>query len=757
MRGGINVIKEDKKIQNHDILKIVGYADKISVKPGENIDFKISTTSSNYSTSIVRLCGGITNSEIADLPIEIIDADCNGTYNGRLQTINAGSYAKLPLPESIFENGEFTVLMWVYATSPMLNREQILWSSQSINYNGARLFIDKAGHLSFAIKNDKNQSYQVKSDKSLEEKTWYLVAATYSIRDQKIGLYRRRCSGWTMEDKEQHITLVTDVDITNVRVSNTFLAAEQNPQLDGENHLHFNGKIENPKFIKIALNASQLQDVYSGKKIEEINNNFIANYDFGLEIASDKLIDKSSNAYHGAIYHTPTRAVTSHSWTGKKLDFKLSPDQYAAIHFHEDDIEDANWDTDVSWELPLGLKSGAYALKLEADGDIDYIPFFVRPYETSKKSKILFLVPTNTYLAYANERLFNLPLDAFMDHELELAKQDRYLIAHPEFGKSIYDTHTDGSGVHYSSRLRPIMNLRPHYRNWLNGFIRHLAADLYISGWLEKRGHQYDIATDEDLDKLGVDLLDQYQVLITGSHPEYWTRPMLEALQHFQSNGGRLMYMGGNGFYWVTSIDPKRPHLVEVRRGNSGTRSWDSPPGEVFHSTTGECGGLWRHNGYIPQSLVGIGLAAMGWGKCCGYRLLPDSKDERAKFIFEGIKDDEIIGDFGYIMGGAVGDEVDRYDLSLGTPKHALRLATATGLDNNYQLVHEDLLFTAPGQGGSENELVRADMTYFEIEGGGAVFSVGSINWAGSMAWNNYDNNVAKISDNVLNRFLFED
>ena len=37
---------------------------------------------------------------------------------------------------------------------------------------------------------------------------------------------------------------------------------------------------------------------------------------------------------------------------------------------------------------------------------------------------------------------------------------------------------------------------------------------------------------------------------------------------------------------------------------------------------------------------------------------------------------------------------------------------------------------------------------------GGAVFSTGSIAWAGSLAHNGYDNNVARITENVVRRFL---
>jgi N,N-dimethylformamidase len=45
-------------------------------------------------------------------------------------------------------------------------------------------------------------------------------------------------------------------------------------------------------------------------------------------------------------------------------------------------------------------------------------------------------------------------------------------------------------------------------------------------------------------------------------------------------------------------------------------------------------------------------------------------------------------------------------------------------------------------------------MTFFETPGGGAVFSVGSIAWLGSLSWNTFDNNVARVTENVLTRFL---
>ena len=69
-------------------------------------------------------------------------------------------------------------------------------------------------------------------------------------------------------------------------------------------------------------------------------------------------------------------------------------------------------------------------------------------------------------------------------------------------------------------------------------------------------------------------------------------------------------------------------------------------------------------------------------------------------------------------------------------------------------VVCEEILINAPGMCGGEHPLVRADMVFFETPSGGAVFSTSSISWAGSLSHNNYNNNVSRITENVLKRFL---
>jgi N,N-dimethylformamidase len=49
---------------------------------------------------------------------------------------------------------------------------------------------------------------------------------------------------------------------------------------------------------------------------------------------------------------------------------------------------------------------------------------------------------------------------------------------------------------------------------------------------------------------------------------------------------------------------------------------------------------------------------------------------------------------------------------------------------------------------------VRADLTYFEAPGGGAVFATSSIAWSGALSHAGYENNISRITGNVLDRFI---
>ena len=193
-----------------------------------------------------------------------------------------------------------------------------------------------------------------------------------------------------------------------------------------------------------------------------------------------------------------------------------------------------------------------------------------------------------------------------------LDQEDIFLLQNRNYGGSQYDTHSDGSGVSYSSRLRPILNMRPNYQSWLGGHgssLWQFNADTHIIDWLNARGFDCDCITDEDLHYEGVAALEGYDVVLTGSHPEYWSTPMWNGLEAFRHRGGRLMYLGANGWYWHVAYHDQEPGIMEVRRGEDGIRAWAAEPGEYYHSFTGEYGGLWRRKGKPPQMMAGTGFS----------------------------------------------------------------------------------------------------------------------------------------------------
>ncbi len=475
----------------------------------------------------------------------------------------------------------------------------------------------------------------------------------------------------------------------------------------------------------------------------------VAAWDFARDISSEAITDTSANRLHGETVNLPARAVTGHNWTGAEMDWRKAPEQYGAIHFHDDDLYDAGWQADFTLTIPAEMRSGVYAARLRADDAEFYVPFLVRPAPGAAKAKVAYLAATATYTVYSNNSgRFTAGFAELYHGRLTVYDATDMLgLDYPEIGLSTYDRHSDGSGVCYASRLRPATNIRPKGRLW------NYCADLFIVDWLEHAGVDYDVITDEDLHSEGLDLLRPYRVVVTGSHPEYYSADMLDGLDAWLRQGGRMMYLGGNGFYWRIAFHPAKPGLIEVRRAEDGTRTWIAEPGEYYHSFTGEYGGLWRRQQRPPNLVAGVGFIAQGFDACSYYRRTEQSRDPRVGFIFASV-DDEVLGDFGAQRGGAAGLEIDCYDARLGSPPHALVVARSEDHSNVYQLVNEEVAVAHGATDGVLSGAIRADMVFFETPGGGAVFSTGSIAYGGSLASNNFANNIARLTTNVLTRFL---
>ncbi|MHC9043928.1 N,N-dimethylformamidase beta subunit family domain-containing protein [Microbacterium saperdae] len=716
-------------------MTLTGYLNTLSAAPGEGVDLMISASAESVEVDMVRLQHGDDNPEGPGRKILAVPEFSARKVPGGLQDLHLGSCVVVPsLGSQPVDGLEVSVLM--QPTSHSSGREQGVLSLLGPDGSGVLgVVLDAHGRLALRGADDVTLAELVVG---WRKDGWYRVHIE-SSEGRRVVL---RCIP-TSRHGDGASVQAEGPAVTGAIVSSAVIGAVH-CRREGRQWIPdraFNGKLEHPQIHRRSKDGARVS---------------VAEWRFELDQGSAVAIDVSGCERDGIVVGSPARASTGHSWRHEEVDFTKAPEQYAAIHFHDDDLDDAGWAPSLAFTVPEGLASGIYAIELRADGAVDHVPFVVRPGDGARRARTAVLLPTFTYIAYANERMvtrLDFEGDQMSDHEIHPGHRDLELAEHPEWGLSLYDVHSDGSTCAYSTHLRPIPNLRPDYRAWLQNAPRHLSADLYLIDWLTEKGYPFDVITDHDLNRDGAALLAEYDVVLTGSHPEYVSGRMLDALDTHLESGGSLMYLGGNGFYWVTSQDRERPHLIEVRRGPVGTRPSEGAPGEGFHSTTGEPGGMWRQRGRWPNRLTGIGMTAQGWdSRAPGYRRNPDLP-ERCAFIFEGV-DEEVIGTFGLIMDGSSGDEIDRFDVGRGSPEETIVLATSTGHSDFYLLAGEDVMASRAGLGGTQNPDVRSDMTWLEKPGGGAVFSVGSICFLGSLSHNGYRNSISTVVANALDELL---
>lgn len=639
----------------------------------------------------------------------------------RHQRIDAGSYAIVDPAPKWPENSAFNLTINFFPTRPG-NSEQTL-----VAWGDLRLQI-KDGLLRLCV----GEICAICEDIILP-RCWYQATVSIDAASKVMGLTAAMLNptgGVRTEQSAQE------------RLSNWCVPRPQTALLfAAEPETVENGRLFTRNTFNGKLEAPVLSDGPDGE--------LIAAWDFSSGIPTDRITDRGPRELHGTLVNLPMRGATGSNWNGSVASWRQHPGQYGAIHFHDDDMVDCCWNTSLEIQPPENARSGYYIARLTANGVQSDVAFFVSAKAGEPRARLLFLAPTATYLSYANTHI------KFDSHNTEnlfeavtqLSEDELYLNLHRELGLSHYDTHSDDSGVVYSSSRRPMLNTRPglYTFNYLN--------DTHIIKWLESRNTSYDVATDEDLHRHGTELLQAYDVVMTGSHPEYYSTEMWDALNDYQNEGGRHIYLGGNGFYWRIAYSDTYPGVIENRRGVSGVRTWEGEPGEHHLAFSGEPGGLWRTHGRAPQALVGNGFSSTLFVKSTWFRRSEASFDPRYAFMFRGINTN-VIGDFGFRGGGCVGLEIDRWDKDLGSPPNSVVLATSEQVGQGGLLTGEEFITTTRALDGVQNGRVRADMVYFTTAGGGAVWSTGSIAWATSLLWNGGDNNVAKVTGNVLDRFL---
>lgn len=706
--------------QSNKAVPLVGYTDRLSARPGETIAFKVS--SELATPYIARLCRSISadaNPNGLGIVEQAMDeAFAQKTVESRRQAFYPGSYGLSDKPLRLDKQHSFSICVRIWPS--LLNglaQSIVSWGDVQLFINDSGCVCAKVGECSVSI------------NANIDIRHWYQLTLVFNHIDNSVSLQQSQLQLTKLSE-----TIKSSGSIASTLEQNApvYIAARNREQGISD---YFNGKIESPK-------------IYSAISSEE--SQLIVGWNFAQSMGSRSIPDKSVNANSLTLVNAPARAMASSLWDASEMCWRHKPEHYEAIHFHDDDIYDFEWETDFTFTIPKTLPSGVYVMRIKSGEHEDAMPFYVCPPIGTTTAKLCVLIPTFTYSIYGNHARPDY-VEAWQRKNEQWGAYPHNPAEYPYYGLSTYNFHSDGSGICHASHHRPLFNMRPGYITFGNATcsgLRHFQADSHLISWLHNKSIDYDIITDQQLHDEGVAAIQDYAAVTTTTHPEYHTPESWNALLDYRNSGGHLAYLGGNGFYWRIAIHTESTDLLEIRRGEDGIRAWAAEPGEYYHAFDGAYGGLWRRNGKPPQQLVGVGFSAQGQFNGSYYRRV--CHDKAFEWVFNGIEGD-IIGDFGFSGHGAAGFELDRMDHRLGSPLNSTLLASSEDHSDDFILVPEEMLThltNVPGE--KEESLLRADIIYFEVAGGGSVFTTGSITFCGSLPHNQFDNNVSQLLSNVL-------
>jgi N,N-dimethylformamidase len=433
----------------------------------------------------------------------------------------------------------------------------------------------------------------------------------------------------------------------------------------------------------------------------------------------------------------PTFCVASRRWDGSTFDPRLAPSHYDAVHCHDDDMGSLGWPASYRIDVPADAPSGVYAFEVSAGGATEQVVFFVAARKPA--ASLVFVVPTATYLAYADELL--------PKHLYPWQCDDRaHRLAIDNDFRSLYDFHNDLSGVSICTFEKPKATLREDYRYPLGDCPHNLPVDLHFLRFCRTHGVEIDVITDHDLHLWGVEGLNGYSAVVTGSHPEYLSVEMEGAYRAFAARGGSIAYLGGNGFAGTVAF---RDDILELRRSPlEAGRTWDGPVGEQAFAINNEPGGHLRSRGRGEFSLTGVAISLMGFGRGRPFSRVEEGYHADHAWLFQGVES-ETFGADGIVLGAAAGYEVDATDWRMGTARDTRVVARATDFPDSF--FHDPSRWYAGGEAEMAGRRC-AEMTVRYLTSGGLIFSASSVAWLGALPSGSDMNDVGRITLNLLDR-----
>ena len=503
----------------------------------------------------------------------------------------------------------------------------------------------------------------------------------------------------------------------------------------------------------------------------------------------------STNAATYAIEIARVGAAREPVWSQADLPGQLYPTPENASSYG------CNWPVALQLSIPEGWQSGYYSVILrgsEADGRaaVGELSFVVRSAQPGRDTTILLQLTTNTDCAYnswggstlysgpdgparrvsfarpfagfqLDDSLFLFSIEAAFAQTLnESAISDRLQREFSAHGFSLSRHasmtieqedqlwHIHDPGTVYAIRKEgAVLKVYDGFTVWESCW--HHWQQPFVA-WAERAGFRLDYAVNADLE-FHSEILDNYRLVLSVGHDEYWSSPMRDNLESFIAGGGNAAFFSGNSVWWQVRSEDNGQALVCWKDEHEQDPVYKGGNHKLLST-------IWCHRliDRPENQLTGVSFAYGGYHRF--FDQLQDGpgaytvhRPEHWAFAGTEMKRGDLLG----AQAKIVGYECDGCELIMedglpvathrdGTPESFEILATApAGLspaDDSLAMVTEALY----GQGsGREHPQPGAAVLGIYTQGG-TVFTTGCTEWSEGLRCG--DKVVGQITHNILDR-----
>ena len=271
------------------MLPLTGYADRLSVRPGETIRFHLANaTGAEVDAKLVRVVCADANPAGPGIllePVESAPAACAVAGEERSPH---GSYARIDDPGPCFGTGSFSVTCLVHPTR-LAGARQAIVSRIDAAARGFALTIDERSRLCASIGDGTSMRDVAVVEGPLVERAWHAV---WLVVDAEAGEVR---AGWAAMSPRFG-------EVRPPRTARAALPSGASPASSGALLLaaarhdlpvqHFNGKLEAPAVFDRALAGNEIDDAARGAVVAGAS----ARWDFTRGVESSRIEDTGPHA-----------------------------------------------------------------------------------------------------------------------------------------------------------------------------------------------------------------------------------------------------------------------------------------------------------------------------------------------------------------------------------------------------------------------------------------------------------------------------